>query len=436
MASFLLAVASSAPGSLSGNPNLKYFSVWDAELGCPGPVSPRPHYKGYFHFPNIKVACPGGCVIKVISVDSVGECEAACNATALCVAVEVDHAPSTNCTLLSKGGPGAGDGTLDTYVRVTAQAAAARSKNLTCELAQQQWINFMFTSADPVVIKRYHAAGLGPSLLHVRETFFCGNRLCADYKAKWATLRDSVVLPMLKEKSVFGVFFGDELCWQCLSWQNLSTAVDTVRADLPRGEAILYYNEAFPVLAASKCSTGGDFDPNRTNFSYPRVPTGLDWVSLDYYPDEGTLLGAPRLFEQYLYPKMAPHQKALFVPPAYGCNRTQLSYQRCNQLCCSNSTRDGANVPCNGDCSVAMLQWAEGSYNWARSDPRIVGLNPWHYTGASGGPFQPGLVNMPAVLAAYKAIGKEIVSGRQGAIDFSQFDVTLSSPPAVHTASK
>ena len=26
-------------------------------------------------------------------------------------------------------------------------------------------------------------AGLGPSLLHVRDTFFCGNRLCADYKA-------------------------------------------------------------------------------------------------------------------------------------------------------------------------------------------------------------------------------------------------------------
>jgi hypothetical protein len=31
------------------------------------------------------------------------------------------------------------------------------------------------------------------------------------------------------------------------------------------------------------------------------------------------------------------------------------------------------------------------------------------------------MVGMPAVLAAYKAIGKEIVSGRQGEIDFSQF---------------
>jgi hypothetical protein len=69
-----------------------------------------------------------------------------------------------------------------------------------------------------------------------------------------------------------------------------------------------------------------------------------------------------------------------------------------------------------------MLQWAKGSYDWARSDPRIVGLNPWHYTQrGSPGPFEPGLSGMPAVFAAYKAIGKEIVSGRQGDIDFTQF---------------
>ena len=56
---------------------------------------------------------------------------------------------------------------------------------------------------------------------------------------------------------------------------------------------------------------------------------------------------------------------------------------------------------------VATLK-AKGSYDWARSDRRIVGLNPWHYnagtaTGANrpGGPFEPGLAGMPAVLAAY-----------------------------------
>jgi hypothetical protein len=82
------------------------------------------------------------------------------------------------------------------------------------------------------------------------------------------------------------------------------------------------------------------------------------------------------LYEQHVYPKMGPHQKALFVPPAYGCNGTKCS----NQLCCSNSTRDGANVPCNGDCTVAMLQWAKGVYAWARSDPRIGRLRQTHHT--------------------------------------------------------
>jgi len=210
--------------------------------------------------------------------------------------VEVAHAPSTNCTLLSKGGPGAGDNARDTYVRY-GPAVALLPSNLTCERAQQPWINFLFTSADPIIIKRYYAAGLGPSLLDVQDTFFCGNRLCADYKARWAAVRVTVVRPMLHDKSLFGVFFGDELCWSCLSWQNLTSAVDAVRADLPRGDAILYYNEAYPVFAYGKCSTGGDFDKNRTNFTYPHVPTGLDWISLDYYPDEGTLKGVPKLFE-------------------------------------------------------------------------------------------------------------------------------------------
>ena len=55
-----------------------------------------------------------------------------------------------------------------------------------------------------------------------------------------------------------------------------------------------------------------------------------------------------------------------------------LSARRCaNTLCCSNSTRDGPNPPCHGDCSLAMLQWAKFSYDWARDDHRIV-VRPPH----------------------------------------------------------
>ena len=110
------------------------------------------------------------------------------------------------------------------------------------------------------------------------------------------------------------------------------------------------------------------------------MPTGLDWISVDYCewpclffarrlradrappttdPDEGTAVGKPhehslgsgqtisetsvragarKLFEQHLYPIMAPHQQALFVPPAYGCNDTACanidSSKRCFRPIC------------------------------------------------------------------------------------------------------
>lgn len=175
-------------------------------------------------------------MIETFAAASHLECEAACNATtanatrsnstAKCVAALLERSPSgpMNCTLLFVGGPGVGDSERDTYVAAWAAAAdalvpadhgngaASAAPNLTCQAEQSKWMNFVFTSTDPLAIKRYHRAGMGPSLLHVRETFFCGSRLCVDYKERWAALLASTVKPMLKEKSIFGIFFGDELC--------------------------------------------------------------------------------------------------------------------------------------------------------------------------------------------------------------------------------
>jgi hypothetical protein len=78
--------------------------------------TPRPHPEGYMRYLNTQVDCPGGCTIKSVAVTSVQECQAHCNATSLCVAIEVDHTAS-HCTLLSGAGPG-GPGSTDTYVRV------------------------------------------------------------------------------------------------------------------------------------------------------------------------------------------------------------------------------------------------------------------------------------------------------------------------------
>ena len=148
------------------------------------------------------------------------------------------------------------------------------------------WQNFMFTSANRAMIRKYHAAGLGPSLFEVRFVFFCGHgsqpeptgpsMLCPGYEARWKQLLNSTILPMLAEKSIMGVNFGDEICWSCTPYSNLTAAVDLVRHDLPRGSAILYYNEAYPVLQRGICQ---EFPSGRGKLEYPKVPDGIDWVS-------------------------------------------------------------------------------------------------------------------------------------------------------------
>ena len=100
------------------------------------------------------------------------------------------------------------------------------------------------------------------------------------------------------------------------------------------------------------------------------------WIQTVSRYDEGTAAGVRPLYEAFIYPKLSGHQRVLFVPPAYGSydNRTVG-----NRLCCAPATRDGPNPPCAGNCTRALLQWAATCYDWARTDPRVVGLNPWHW---------------------------------------------------------
>jgi hypothetical protein len=80
---------------------------------------------------------------------------------------------------------------------------------------QKDFINYLFTSPNASEIRRYHAAGLGPSLYHADTVFFCPDpvghsrlMLCPDFKEKWAVVLASTIRPMLQEGSLFGIFFG------------------------------------------------------------------------------------------------------------------------------------------------------------------------------------------------------------------------------------
>ena len=142
-------------------------------------------------------------------------------------------------------------------------------------------------------------------------------------------------------------------------------------------------------------------------------------ISVDYYPGDGTAAGAPLFYKRFLYPKMAKHQRAIVVPPAFmsGFNISSESDVYCCPADTHNPADPGPNVPCHGNCTLAMLQWAKSSYDWARTDTRVVGIAPWHYYSATG-PFQPGFGKMPVVLRAWQAIGKQILSGSLADVDF------------------
>ena len=79
--------------------------------------APRPHPQGYMGYMDTHVACPGGCTIETVPVASLRECQALCNSTSQCEAIQIDHG-GKNCAVLRGDSPGAADPSCDTWVRV------------------------------------------------------------------------------------------------------------------------------------------------------------------------------------------------------------------------------------------------------------------------------------------------------------------------------
>ena len=120
------------------------------------------------------------------------------------------------------------------------------------------FVNFLFDVSSTAAFPKLQERGFGPSLLHVREVLFMDRHaptrgLRPDYKERWnATLEQ--LRPLIASGAAMGVFLGDELCWDCVSHAELTTAAELVRATLPdllpavaerAGQArpVIYYNE-------------------------------------------------------------------------------------------------------------------------------------------------------------------------------------------------
>jgi hypothetical protein len=185
------------------------------------------------------------------------------------------------------------------------------------------WSNFLFTARNATIIREYHAARSASGLLNIDYLLFSETGLHPNIEDNWRSVLQETIAPMLQDGSLFGVFLGDEICWRCISYENLSFAVNLVRESLPRGSAIIYYNEAFPIFTGDVCSSG-------TPVGYARVPSGLDWISIDYYPDEGTLEvgtrclhltipGSNQAVQRRALPQNGSQSRRTFCTPSLWC---------------------------------------------------------------------------------------------------------------------
>jgi hypothetical protein len=176
-----------------------------------------------------------------------------------------------------------------------------------------------------------------------------GKAPAAGWESALAKLAHDIFLPGLASGALNGVFIGDEICCgvpEC--WPQLAVIATELRKLLgPR--ATLYLNE---------CAS-----PTEWNFT-GTVPAALDYISIDLYRGNGIaeVHYARAFIEQYVFPRMLPHQKLLLVPGTFACR---------------NTTRTGAfPISYYSNRTVEALN---GFYDWAKSDARIGGLIPWHF---------------------------------------------------------
>lgn len=167
-----------------------------------------------------------------------------------------------------------------------------------------------------------------------------------------------IVKPLLDNKTAVGVMLGDEICCSNLAcWSGQLDPVTKRLRSLLGPDAIIYTNE---------CAHPG----------IPMIPDAFDIISVDVYdgysPGSNASAEVARAKEFYsteLFPKLASHQATFLVPGTFACSNT--SY-----------------MPL-ADSSKNVVTKLEGYFEWAKSESRIIGFNPWHFNNRSNPQHSP-----------------------------------------------
>ena len=248
------------------------------------------------------------------------------------------------------------------------------------------------------------------SLLLVSDTFFAGSSLRSDWQSRWESAA-AAYHPFLKNGTLLGFNLGDELVWNCHAPKDVDTMAAAVRRSFPRGDAIIWYNEA-AILAKHplKDSCGKEHD----DFF---IPPALDWFSVDIYHMDGPVHGfvttwVRSYYEKYIFPRLTRNvQHALLVPGSFGSD--------------VNHFPNGTYV-CNRSCYDVMCRVDAYDYlSWAKADTRVAAVMPWNWGGCptcNGSRWTPshtccmdeiGTANMPVARAAWSDVGRQLLGRTQ-----------------------
>jgi hypothetical protein len=113
------------------------------------------------------------------------------------------------------------------------------------------------------------------------------------------------------------------------------------------------------------------------------VPEGIDVLSIDGYEyGENESLWHKAFYEKNVLPALKPHQRVAVVPGFFGCatpdqvggceKNDSLAKTRC--VCSVN----GQDLSYAGQ-AASLIRKAECFFAWAATEPRLVGMIPWHY---------------------------------------------------------
>eukprot|EP00463_Aulacantha_scolymantha_P002486 TRINITY_DN3237_c0_g1_i1.p1 TRINITY_DN3237_c0_g1~~TRINITY_DN3237_c0_g1_i1.p1 ORF type:complete len:227 (-),score=14.73 TRINITY_DN3237_c0_g1_i1:2-682(-) len=202
----------------------------------------------------------------------------------------------------------------------------------------------------------------------------------------WLTVVDnfiSEIKPDIQNGTFIGVFMGDEICCSGVPLSNLTSVADYLRTGLGP-TAILYTNE---------CSVME---------TWPMVPESLDFISIDFY-DEHNTNGTHEVelnwnyYNKVIYPKLHSHQGVLFVPGIFASDPV-------------HCTEGNVSCPLDKQAEQIVIK-LDGFFKWAKTDTRVAGFNPWHFSNRSHAQLHGwwdqrlGAVSMPTVMAKLEEIG-------------------------------